>query len=97
MAKSKLAQGIQKIEKNVVGTYEKIEGGVVGSFQKMSDKFVDNYLTREGESVEDAKVRIATEQKRREDENRKYMEDMHQMQNDIVKKSLEESLNAGRR
>lgn len=32
----------------------------------MTDKFVDNYLTRDGESVEEAKARLASEQKERE-------------------------------
>lgn len=47
MAKSKLVKASEKIEKTVVGTYKKIE-----------NKFVDSYLTREGETVEDAKKRL---------------------------------------
>ena len=31
----------------------------MGSFNKISDKFVDNFLTREGETVEEAKERLA--------------------------------------
>ena len=32
----------------------------------MTDKFVDQFLTKEGESVEDAKKRLAAEQAARE-------------------------------
>ena len=42
------------------------EDGVVGGFNKMSDRFVDQFLTRDGESVEDAKRRLAAEQAERE-------------------------------
>lgn len=78
MAKSKLVKanqkiaeevvgGYKKIEEGVVGGYKKIEGGAVSGFNKIADKFVDNFLTREGESVEAAKARLAEEQKAREE------------------------------
>lgn len=81
MAKSKLVEankkieagvveGYKKIENGVVGGYKKIEEGVVGGFQKMTDKFVDNYLTKDGETVEEAKARLAKEQKERENAHR---------------------------
>ena len=77
MAKSKLvkanekiaeavAGGYQKIENGVVGGYKKMENGVVSGFTKMSDKFVDQFLTHDGESVEDAKKRLAKEKAQRE-------------------------------
>ena len=76
MAKSKLVKANEKIAENVVGGYKKIEEGVVGGYKKIengvvggykiSDKFVDQFLTREGESVEDAKKRLASEQAARE-------------------------------
>lgn len=34
--------------------------------EKIADKFVDHFLTKEGESVEEAKVRLAAEQEERE-------------------------------
>ena len=37
---------------------EKIEKGVVDGYSKIEDKFVETYLTREGETVEDAKARL---------------------------------------
>ncbi|MGN0204761.1 MAG: hypothetical protein ACI4BB_09475 [Coprococcus sp.] len=76
MAKSKLIKvndkiaeevvgGYKKIEEGVVGSYKKIEESAVGGFNKIADKFVDSFLTEEGESVEEAKVRLAAEQKAR--------------------------------
>ena len=59
MAKSKL-----------VKANEKIAEGVVGGFNKIADKFVDNFLTKEGESVEEAKERLAAEQKAREEKRK---------------------------
>ena len=70
MAKSKLVQanekiaeavvgGYKKIEDGVVGGYKKIEEGVVGDFNRMTDRFVDSFLTKEGETVEQARELIA--------------------------------------
>lgn len=36
----------------------KNETAVVEGYTKVEDKFVDNYLTRDGETVEDAKKRL---------------------------------------
>lgn len=41
---------------------------LVGGFTKISDKFVDEFLTKDGESVEHAKARLAQEQAAREAE-----------------------------
>lgn len=76
MAKSKLVAankkiedavvgGYKKIENGVVDGYKKIENGVVGGFSKMTDAFTDQFLTRESESVADAKIRLAEEEKAR--------------------------------
>lgn len=43
---------------------EKIEKAVVDGYKKIEDGFVGKYLVREGESVEDAKMRLAKEYKR---------------------------------
>lgn len=53
----------------MVSGYKKIETGVVEGFQKVSDKFVDKFLTKEGETVEEAKERLTTEQKEREEKS----------------------------
>ena len=69
MAKSKLVKanekiiegvtvGYKKIEDAVVGSYKKVEKTVVDGYEKVEDAFVDRYLTRDGETVEDAKKRL---------------------------------------
>ena len=40
-----------------------MEESVVGAYTKMEDKFVDKYLTREGETLEEAKARLKKEEK----------------------------------
>ena len=67
----------EKIAREVVGGYKKIEEGVVGGYKKIEEGAVtalirlqiicDNFLTKEGESIEDAKARLAAEQKAREE------------------------------
>ena len=61
-----VVSGYQKIEDGVVGGYKKIEESVVGGFTKITDGFVNQFLTREGESVADAKRRLAQEQAERQ-------------------------------
>ncbi|MGM9541567.1 MAG: hypothetical protein ACI3VD_02615 [Candidatus Limivicinus sp.] len=76
MAKSKLVKanekiaeavvdGYKKIEEGAVGGYKKIEEGTVKGFGKIVDGFVDRYLTKDGESVEEAKKRLAAEQEKK--------------------------------
>lgn len=61
MAKSKIVKageeiaeavtgGYKKIEKGVVDGYKKIERGVVCGYTKIEDKFIDTYLTKDGET-----------------------------------------------
>lgn len=65
MAKHKFLEANEKIAQGVVDGYKKIETGVVGGFQKVSDAFVDQFLTREGETVEQAKARLQAEEEAR--------------------------------
>ena len=67
--------GYRQIEEGVITGYQKIESGVVGGFNKMTDKFVGKFLTREGETVEDARARIAEDQKAREAAQKARIED----------------------
>jgi len=53
------ASGVKKV-------YQAIEKGTVDGFNKITDKFVGAFLTREDETVEQAKERLAAEQKARE-------------------------------
>ncbi len=48
----------QKIEDTVVSGYKKIEEGAVGGFTKITDKFVEKFFTKDGETVEEAKERL---------------------------------------
>lgn len=57
----KIAEGYKKIENGVVEGYKKIENGVVDGFNKVTDKCVEVLFAKEGESVEDAKRRLAGE------------------------------------
>lgn len=63
MAKSKIVKANEKIAEKVVGTFEKIEEKVVGGYSKIEDAFVDRYLTKDGETVADAKERLKKETK----------------------------------
>ena len=69
-ANEKIAEGVvsgyKKIEEGVVGGYMKIQDGVVNGFTKVTDAFVDEFLTQDGESVEDAKKCMAAEQAARQ-------------------------------
>lgn len=60
-----VTEGYKKIESGVVGGYKRIERGAVEGFEKLSDKFVGSFLTREGESVAEAKARLAAEERER--------------------------------
>jgi hypothetical protein len=54
--------GYQKIEDGVVSGYKAIENGVVDGFTRISDAFVKKFLMHEGETLEEAKARIAREE-----------------------------------
>ena len=54
--------GYQKIEDGVVSGYKAIEDGVVNGFTRISDAFVKKFLMHEGETLEEAKARIAREE-----------------------------------
>lgn len=58
MAKSKIVKANEKIAGKVVGAFGKIEDTVVGGYTKIEDAFVDHYLTKDGETIEEAKKRL---------------------------------------
>ncbi len=91
MAKSKLVAANKKIAEGVVGGYKKIEETVVGGYKKIEDAFVDQYLTHDGESVEDAKKRLQEEQEKRRTEGKERHD--HQMEQTMehVKKGHEKA------
>jgi len=47
----------------VVDGYKKIESGVVESYTKIEDRFIDTFLAKEGETVEQARQRLKEQQK----------------------------------
>ena len=49
---------IRKLKMVLLEDNKKIENGVVNEFNAISDKFVDHFLTKDGETVEEAKVRL---------------------------------------
>lgn len=63
MATSKFVKANEKIAEKVTSTFGKIESGVTEGYTKIEDAFVERYLTRDGESVEDAKERLKGENK----------------------------------
>ena len=54
-----VTSGYKKIENGVVSGYKKIENGAVSGFEKVTDKCVDVLFAKEGETVEEAKVRFS--------------------------------------
>lgn len=61
MAKSKLVKANEKIAEKVTTAFEKMEDTVVGGYNKIEDAFVDRYLTKDGETVAEAKARLKQE------------------------------------
>lgn len=70
MAESKFIKANEKIAESVTGGFQKIQNAVVEGYIKIEDKFVAQYLTHNGETVEEAKVRLKREQAERESKNR---------------------------
>ena len=70
MAKSRLVRVNEEIADKVVGGYRKVEETVVGAYRGVEDAFVDQFLTRDGESVDDAKARLRAEQEERRAQER---------------------------
>jgi len=60
-----VVDGYKKIEDGVVEGYKKIEDGVVEKFEEISDSFIEKHLMKDGETLEEAKERIAKEQAER--------------------------------
>ena len=54
-----VTNGYKKIENGVVSGYQKIENGSVTGLEKASDKCIDVLFAKEGETVEEAKVRFS--------------------------------------
>ena len=59
------------MEQKIREGLQKIEDGVVEGFQKVTDKFVGKFFTKEGETVEEAKERMAKEQEKLQEDAKK--------------------------
>lgn len=87
----------EKIVDGITEGYEKIESGVVDGFNKMTDKFVGKFLTKEGETLEDAKARLAEDQKAREEKRNADAAAREAAQKERIEDSLAASRNTGKR
>ena len=72
MVEQELVDDYKKLEDGIVDGYKKVEDGVVGGFNKIADGFVDKFLKKEGETVEEARERLAKEQKQRTEKVKAY-------------------------
>lgn len=90
---------IRSREENVVDGYKKIEETIVSGFRKISDGFVEHYLTREGETAEEARERLVQEQKERQEEReaREGKKSIEKQQQDHWKKRQRAVVEANRR
>lgn len=58
---NKLTTGFNKMSDGVVNGYKAVENGAVGAYTKIEDKFVGKFLTKDGETIEETKVRLKSE------------------------------------
>lgn len=77
---------IDDMAEDVKYAYDKVENAVVGKFEDISDAFVEKHLMKDGETLEEAKERLAKENAERMDK-----------QKEMIEKSIEASKNAGKR
>lgn len=59
MAKSKLVKMNENIAHGVCACFKSISDSVTGAYNKIENKFIEQYLTKDGESVEEAKRRYS--------------------------------------
>ena len=83
---AKFVDQMEKISANVTEGYQKIEDGVVTGYKKIEDAFVNTFIAKEGETVEEAKARVAAENAARDARNKA-----------LIEKNLEASRNADKR
>ena len=75
----------------------KVGEAVVGTYRKVENAFVSTFMAKEGETVEDAKARIAAEQQARDAQAKAAAEQRAADQKARIDASLEASKNAGKR
>ena len=52
----------------------KLENTIVSGYKKIEDKFVDTFLKKDGETIEDAKERLNREQEQLAEDNKSRVE-----------------------
>ena len=55
---AKIADHVEKMAQGVTEGYKKIANGGVSGDQKIENAFVNTFLAKEGETIEEAKARI---------------------------------------
>ena len=75
----------------------KVGEAVVNGYKKIENAFVNTFMAKEGETVEEAKARIAAQQQAREEQMKADSEKRSADQQARIDASLEASRNAGKR
>lgn len=86
MSKETFMDKNKKIEDKVVQTYKKIEDGVVGTYKSIEDKFVDKFMRRNHETIEEAKERMISKTTETISKNDDLWEENLKMQEELLKK-----------
>ena len=94
----KITQAASGAMLNEDGTLKtgKVGEAVVGAYKKVENAFVNTFMAKEGESVEDAKARIAANQHSREEKMKADAEKRAADQKARIEESLAASRNAGK-
>lgn len=64
MAKSKFIKANAQIAQGLASGFQTIQDTVTGAYTNIEDCFVEQYLTREDETVADAKIRLKQDRNR---------------------------------
>ena len=75
----------------------KVGEAVAGAYRKVESAFVNTFMAKEGESVEEAKARIAAEQNARSEQMKADAEKRAAEQQAMIEATLEAAKNAGKR
>ena len=70
----------------IVDANKKIEKVVVDGYKKIEDKFVDTFLKQTGETTEEAKERIKSEQEKLAEDNKTRVENSLKVSEEINNK-----------
>ena len=75
----------------------KVGEAVVGAYKKVENAFVNTFMTKEGETAEEAKARVTAGTEARQAKIKADMEAREAAQKAMIEKNLEDSRNAGKR